>query len=539
MAVLFVVAAIAAPMTARAAPHEPAAIERTIPKQERHKGFVPALRVQTADAIGQDAGQRSFTLGAVNVDGATVFSQQQLSRAFESYLATEVDRAKLAQMADSITKRYRQAGYLLSYAMVPAQRVDAGMVRLSVVEGRIRDVRVQGAGAAQGAIEAMASPLVKGGPLKSAELERAIGLVRDFPGVTVTDVALMKSDAEAGLYTLKITVAPDRIRAFTYADNRGTGSIGHSRVYNSFAISSLGLPGDELRVDLFAMPGGHSSYLYGQVAAAVPISHTGLRFQLSASRGDQYLRADERFDGQSDNVSAQLSYPLLRSRALTLLGKASLTDWRSVGTQSGARQLHDRLRVARLGVEFSSEGKLAFQGEAVISQGLGFGGMTRVGDPLASRPDASGRFTKAALSAQASSQLSDRFSLRAVVLAQYSNRPLLSAEEFSLGGNRVGRAYDFNDKTGDRGAGGGLEISYRLGQSNQNRASTELFGFVDAGVAVDMKSAIAPRKTRSVASAGVGTRFSIAGMSLSVETGVPLTGDRHHPRLFASIFRSF
>jgi hemolysin activation/secretion protein len=541
LAVLAACAGIAAPSPVFAAPPADAgAIERTIPSQGQQRMLAPALSLPTREIPGKSADNRRFTLGAVNVDGATVFSQAQLSAYFEPYLATEVDQGRLAQMAAAITARYRQTGYLLSYAMVPRQDVEAGMVRLSVVEGRIGDVKVQGADTAQAAaIESIAGPLVKGGPLKSAELERAIGLIRDFPGLNVTDIALMRSDIEGGLYTLKISVAPDRIRAFTYADNRGTGSIGRSRVYNSLAISSLALPGDELRVDLFAMPGGHSSYLYGQASAAVPLGRSGMRFQISASRGDQYLREDERFDGQSDNVSTQLSYPFLRSRALTMIGKASLTDWRSVGSQSGNRQLRDRLRVARLGIEFSNEGKTRFQGELLLSRGLGFGGMTRVGDPLASRPDASGRFTKATLNVQASRALSDRITVRATGTAQYSNRPLLSAEEFALGGNRVGRAYRFNARTGDRGAGGGLELGYRLGKTDASRASTELFGFADGGVAVDLKSAIAPRQSRSLGSAGVGTRFSIAGITASVEAGVPLNGAHHSPRLFASVFRSF
>src|SRR4029078_10259718 len=144
---------------------------------------------------------------------------------FEPYLATEVDQAKLAQMAEAITARYRHTGYLLSYAMVPRQNVEAGMVRLSVVEGRVANVQVQGAGSAQAAaLEALAGPLVKGGRLKAAELERAIGLIRDFPGLTVTDIALMRSDIDGGLYTLKISVVRDRIRAFTYADNRASTS---------------------------------------------------------------------------------------------------------------------------------------------------------------------------------------------------------------------------------------------------------------------------------------------------------------------------
>lgn len=129
------------------------------------------------------------------------------------------------------------------------------MVRLSVVEGRIGEVRVVGGGTAERAIEAIAQPLVKSGPIRDSELERAIGLIRDIPGITVTDVAVMRSDIEAGLYMLKISIARSRVQAFAYADNRGTGSIGRSRIYNSFALASLAVNGDELKLDLFAMPG--------------------------------------------------------------------------------------------------------------------------------------------------------------------------------------------------------------------------------------------------------------------------------------------
>lgn len=522
---------------AAAPPPEPGAIERTIPTQSQQQSTLPTLSMPGREARNPGAGKRRFTLGAVNVDGATIFSEQQLSPYFEPYLATEIDQAKLAQMAAAITARYRRTGYLLSYATVPSQNVEAGMVRLAVVEGRIGKVDVEGAGSAKGAIEAMAAPLAARTPLKSAALERTLGLIRDLPGVAVTDVALMRSDIEAGLYTLKIKITPDRIRAFTYVDNRGTGSFVHSRVYNSFAISSLAVQGDELRADLFAMPGGHSRYLYGQLVAATPLGRSGMRLQLSASRGDQYLREDEHFNGRSDNLTSQLTYPFLRSRALTLLGKASLTDWRSVGTGGGARKLRDRLRVARLGIEFGNEGKTRFQGEFTLSRGLGFGGMTRVGDPLASRADASGKFTKAVFAAQVSRPLSERVSVRAVVTAQYSDRPLLSAEEFSLGGNRIGRAFDFNARTGDRGAGGGVEVSYRLGKTNG--AGVELFSFADGGVATDLESSASPKHSRSLASTGVGARFSLAGTTVALEAGVPLHGAHSRPRLFASIFRSF
>jgi hemolysin activation/secretion protein len=183
------------------------------------------LSVPTPQSRDQNQQSRPFTLAAVNIDGASVFSQAQLSRYFEPYLATEVDEGKLSQIADAITTQYRQSGYLLSYATVPSQTVEAGMLRLSVVEGRIDRISVQGAGKAEAAIETLATPLVNGRPLKRSELERVLGLIRDFPGLTVHNITLTPSEI-AGRYTLKFNLSYRRLRAFSYADNRGTSGIG-------------------------------------------------------------------------------------------------------------------------------------------------------------------------------------------------------------------------------------------------------------------------------------------------------------------------
>lgn len=530
----------AAPALAQSDP-EPAAIERTIPRQLPEPTAAPAITDIGHDLPTRTLGTGRFTLGAVNIDGATIFSSEELGEDFEPYLASEVDGAKLAEMAARITNRYRDNGYLLSYATIPSQSVEAGMVRLAVIEGRIGDIRVEGAGSEQGAIEAIVAPVLQDGPLKAATLERAIGLLRDFPGLKVIDVALMRSDIDAGHFSLKIKVARNRVRAFAYMDNRGTDSLGRMRLYSSASLSSLAIEGDEYRVDLFGMPGRGFHYLYSQLHASMPIGSDGLRLTVAASKGDQYLKSADRFDGDSTNVSAQLSYPVLRSRDLTMVAKVSMNDWRSFGEQDETRMLRDRLRVARLGIELSNEARTRLQGEFSLSQGLGFDAMTRVGDPLASRPDASGRFTKAALTLQITRPLSDKVRVQGVLAGQYSKRPLLSAEEFSLGGNRVGRAFAFNALTGDRGVGGGAEVSYRLTDSKHRFANLALFGFVDGGAVFEAKSTDSPGRSSGVASIGLGTRFSVAGIAFSAEAGLPVAvrGHDKSPRIFFSTYRVF
>lgn len=539
-AALGIFACAATPSLAQSKP-EPAAIERTIPQHLPQASSAPVLRGIAREGPAEPLATGRFTLGVVNIKGATVFSKEELSRDFEPYLASEVDGSKLAEMAARITERYRHSGYLLSYATIPAQSVEAGMVRLAVVEGRIGNVTITGAGPDQAALEAMAAPLLDETPLRLTTLERTIGLIRDFPGLKVTDVALMRSDFAAGIYRLRITVSRDRTRALAYMDNRGTDSIGRLRYYSSLSLSSVALTGDELRVDAFAMPGRRFRYLYGQLLASVPVGHNGLRFTLAASKGDQYLHRVDRLDGDSTNFLAQFSYPVSRSRSLTMVGKVSLNDWRSWAAQHQVPTLRDHLRVARVGVEFSTETVTRLQGEFSLSRGLGFGGMTRKGDPLASRLDASGRFTKAAFTLQLSRPLSDDIRIQGLVSGQYSKRPLLSAEEFALGGNRIGRAFAFNTLTGHRGVGGAIELSYQLAQSKGRIASPTLFGFVDGGTVREAKSLAVTDRRGSLASVGVGTRFSIAGTAFSLEAGVPIAahGQRKSVRLFLSTYRAF
>jgi hemolysin activation/secretion protein len=536
---LIALTAASATANAQSAP-EPAAIERTIPRQPHVDSVAPVISGLAPARAARLPETGKFTLGAVNIDGATAFSKADLSGSFEPMLATEVDGRKLAQIAARITERYRDSGFLLSYATVPSQDVEAGMVRVDVVEGRIGSLAIAGGDADEAAIEAIAAPLLKEVPLKSATLERAIGLMRDYPGVTVADVALSRTDAEAGIYALKITLKRNRTRAFTYMDNRGTQSAARTRLYTSASFSSVAVDGDELRADLFAMPGGKFRYLYGQVVAGLPIGRDGLRLTLSASRGDQYLRELERLDGDSTSLTAQLSYPVLRSRALTMVGKLSVNDWRSGASEHGVAKLRDHLRVARVGVDFSTETRTLIQGELALSRGLGFDGMTRVGDPLSSRRNAGGKFTKAEFALKVIRPLSDDFRLQAVVAGQYANRPLLSAEEFALGGNRIGRAFAFNAATAARGIGGGLELSYRLPQKKGPLANPWLFAFVDGGAAFDARPALTSDHKRSLASAGIGARFSIGGSAFSAEAGVPLGGPGGHSvRLFVSAYRPF
>ena len=522
---------------------DPASLERTIPKFE----VKPAEKQPqvTTPSLPPEAGARiagTFILGAVSIEGATVFSPDDLAGSFEPFLASRIGQAELDKIAADITERYRRAGYLLSYAMVPAQLVQSGIVRIRVVEGYIDKVRIQADGRSAAAIRDIVERLGIERPLRASTLERTVGLVRDTPGIIVGDVRLSRSPADPARHQMTIVIGADRARALAYSDNRGTIDGARLRGYTSFKLGSLAVPGDQLQVDLFAIPSDKFRFLYGLAKASLPLNSDGLRLSAAISRGDQVRRlAGPDQKGRSRQLVAELGYPFVKSRAFSMVGRASLSDWLSEEKRDGVTIQRDRLQVARAWFEFSRVSKMRVDGRIGVSQGLDLGSATEKGDLLASRPGAGAKFTKVNADVQIATPLAERVMLRLDASAQVSTKPLLAPEEFALGGTRIGRAFDFNEMTGDHGIGGMLELSYRLGDSKRGAKSLELLTFLDGGGAFRRRASPGLPDEEWLASAGIGARVSAFGLLWAGEFGAPIV--RSHVdrsvRGFVSLTKAF
>ena len=533
--------ALVAVATAAGAQTDPASVERTIPKfeaepaQRQERVAAPAPpRAEGAQIAG------TFVLGAVNIEGATVFSSADLAASFEPYLASRVGQAELNKIVADITDRYRRAGYILSYAVLPEQSVQSGIVSIRVVEGYIGDVRIEGDARSAAAVRPVADRLRAERPLRTATLERALGLARNVPGVVIQDTRLSRSREDSARNELTIVVGADRLRGLAYSDNRGTIDGARMRGYSSLSAASLAIPGDQLQFDFFTIPSDDFRFLYGLLKGSAPIGSNGLRLAASASRGDQLQRLDgPNQHGKSRQLIADLSYPFLKSRAHSLVGHVSLGDWKSEERRAGHVIQRDRLRVARAWAEIARGARTRVDARLGVSQGLDLGSATEKGDPLASRPFGSAKFTKFNADVQVAAPLADRLQLRLDSSAQFSTKSLLAPEEFALGGSRIGRAFDFNAVTGDRGIGGMIELSYRIGDVKGGPKAVEFFTYADGGGAFRKRASPGLAKEQWLAGAGAGARFAILGMFISGEVGVPLkrVNDNREVRAFFSIAR--
>ena len=540
------IALLAALMAAGAAhaQTDPGSLERTVPELPADAPVARQPSIETPDLPARSGTRiaESFTLSAVVIEGATAFSASDLAQSFEPYLAGRVGQAELDQIAANITERYRQAGYLLSYAVIPEQEVQSGIVRIRVIEGFVGNVRLAGNARAAKAVSGIFAGLARERPLRLKSLERAISLAREVPGVTLGEVRIGRSAVNTASHRLTISVGANRYRALTYVDNRGTVENARLRSFSSFNLASLVVPGDQLQVDLFAIPYSRFRYLYGQVKGSVPLNSEGLRLSASASFGDHFQRvAGPNLHGDSRQLAAEISYPIVKRRSASLSGHVQLADWSSEQREAGDLILRDRFQVARAWIEFRHGTAVRLDGKIGISQGLDLGNATEKGDPLSSRLLGSASFTKFNAAVQVTSQLSKQIRLRLESAAQYSTKPLLAPEEFALGGSRIGRAFDFNEATGDHGIGAMVELGYRLDTAKRNFRFVDFFAFIDGGGAFRDRSQPGLPKQQWLASVGGGTRVSALGVYWSAEIGVPIAqrGGEGGPRVFFSAIKAF
>ena len=127
--------------------------------------------------------------------------------------------------------------------------------------------------------------------------------------------------------------------------------------------------------------------------------------------------------------------------------------------------------------------------------------------------------------------------------AQWSPHTLLSAEEFAIGGQRYGRAYNPSDISGNQGVAGATELQYSVPFKIQNYLNNvQFYGYYDIGAVWG-----AGFTRQSMASAGGGVRASlIESVRMQFEAAQPLT--RSHtpgeasgddPRFFISLSAQF
>ncbi|MEA3211726.1 MAG: hypothetical protein QOE70_4783 [Chthoniobacter sp.] len=77
-------------------------------------------------------------------EGNHVFSDRQLAKVVASYLGREITSEELEEARVALTKHYVEAGYITSGALLPDQDVASGLIKFQIVEGHLAEIDLHG-----------------------------------------------------------------------------------------------------------------------------------------------------------------------------------------------------------------------------------------------------------------------------------------------------------------------------------------------------------------------------------------------------------
>lgn len=495
-----------------------------IPDRPPAKFVVPEGQ-SSGVTIPDSAKQVKFTLSQIRLEGASIFTENELGAIYQPYLNHEITLDIIWRIAGQITERYQNAGYFLSRAYVPAQEIDGGVVTIKVVEGYIGEVNVEDSTLADHFFVRQLTARIKDKrPLSAYDLESFMLQTNALPGFEFRAFVEPLKGVEDGVTRLSLHPQKETGNGLVSFDNFGSRFLGPHQATLTYQDSFLPLQETTLS-GLTSIPTDEIKYFsLLHVVPVYPDWTVELSGSYSTSAPGASLRSND-IKGNSRDIGLNVNWKPIRQRqenltvSLELTGKNTNSD-----ILSNNPLTRDRIRVARgrLGYDTSDSWNGYNYITFIASRGLNVLGASEDGDANLSRAGAESDFSTAQFSYIRQQAISNNLTLIGQFSGQLASGSLFSSEEFGYGGQTFGRAYDPSELTGDHGLAASLELRY-LGIGAWQEASFVPYAFYDIGkVWNEDIGGIA----ESAAAAGLGVRVNhSSGFTGNLGLAYPLTHD--------------
>ena len=316
----------------------------------------PAGPVVTLPSTVAPAGaDKVFVLvEGVEVTGSTVYDKKQFAELYAGMVGQRVSLAAVYALAQKITSRYGNDGYVLSRAIVPPQQLspNGAIVHIEVIEGYIDRVEwPPQLHRYRDFFTAYAAKITAARPVNIRTIERYLLLAGDLPGLKFK-TSLRPSEAARGAATLVVEVAEKRIDANAHIDNRGTPARGPFEYYGSATLNNLF--------------GQHEAwtFTYAGVVPLKELNYAALGYkQVLTSEGLTFF-ADGSYawgtPGTAQLENSALPHPWSLRRCRLLLSGAAVARKKHHAVEPGLRQ-QQRKRGDRRTIQRRSSARLSQQ----------------------------------------------------------------------------------------------------------------------------------------------------------------------------------
>ena len=446
-------------------------------------------------AVEIAAEENAPPIRSIDFAGASV--PQVVAEAAYAFVGQRPTGSNIQALAEAMTEAYKRSDVALFTLAIPQQDLSDGKLTVRVAEGHIEAVILTGEteGRSHPLVVNYAEKLRSEKPLSRRTMERYISLMRDIPGLSVKSRMDLGRTPGGVRLILDLDYSKTKL-TFSY-DSRSTRLISGGQAEAKLEVPRLLRDGDQTIITAAASP-NLSGLLFAGISHSTPLGGEGARLSLSFGHLETKPQ-DSMIEGAADSASLSVSYPFIRSyRSRLDLGfSADLID--SDNSALGSLIASEKVRALRASLGYNDrKAKQVIGGRLTLSQGIDALGAS----VLPSRGKAS--FRKVTGAASYNRQIGEEFFARLNVSGQYADDALPVSERFSVGGSRIGRAFERGLISADRGLGASLELAARPLSGDFSRS--EIYGFGDYAIAGFRPRPGTPAQTFDLASLGAGLR---------------------------------
>ncbi len=263
---------------------------------------------------------------------------------------------RLQEVADAVTRYYRDRGLILAQAFVPVQSVDSGEVKIQVMEGLLGNVVTEGNKMYKPKVLARPFRKLTGEPVTKDSIESALLTVSDNPGLS--SFGVFQPGTRVGTADIMLKVQEEqRLEAALRWDNHGIRETGLNRQLGRFTVNDpLGI-GDRFTTTIQRTVAPPNTWFYA-LDYQIPVSFfydTQLGVGMDRNQfdvGGEFRDANIHSDIRNYNVS--LTKNFVRSRLLNFSATARLAKKRSGTKADGRKQNIDSLAVGSAEFNFDN-----------------------------------------------------------------------------------------------------------------------------------------------------------------------------------------
>jgi hemolysin activation/secretion protein len=476
------------------------------------------------------------------VQGNTVLPVVDIEEAVYPYLGPGKTIADVEGARAALEQRYNDRGYVTVAVSIPEQSVGSGIVRLDVAEGRVGRLRVRNSRYySLGRIKEAAPSLAEGTVPNTDAVERDTDVLNRLPGRRVTP--LLRGGVEPGTVDADLNVEDTAPwRADIELNNQYSADTDPLRLATEIGYDNLFQLGHSLSLQYTVSPGepSNTSVFGATYIFRVPEWEQSLLVYGIKSNSDVSTLGDTSVVGDGEIVGARAILPLppLGDFSHTLVAGFDYKDFNESSTIGNDTDNTNETPIAYFPATFDYS--------ATLNDGSGstrahLGGVFNIAglsdsaiDFEKKRAGSSPNFAYAKFGVERLQDLPAEFQLLARVEAQLSDGPLISNEQFGIGGVSTVRGYLESEEFGDSGVAGTLQIdtpdlSDKFGDSVAEQVQSwtfHVFGDVGHTVlddVVTLPDGERPDDSFTLASIGLGSEIELFNhLTAGIDVALPL-----------------